>query len=181
MVQQPINKQQLDSYFTSAYTEIEKFGLHSIKLNKRNIDVPTVMNECYLYLLDKINDLYTSRDVVAFSKTWIKNNLLWYNSPLLRQELPRYGQLEIIDDLTYDVDGIGATVEKINEITEKFYSLLSSYDKGLFQIYFKLDLRKGKDIAEYLNVSLSGAYLVKNECKELETKYRNYLLKNLIL
>lgn len=181
MVQQSITKEQLDDYFLSAYAEIEKFAEKAISMNKRNIDIFTVMNECYMYLREKNNELTNNRDVVAYSKTWVRNNLMWYNSPLLRQELPRYGQLELIDDLTYSVEGVGVSNERIDEISKSFVSTLTAYDKGLYNIYFNLDLRKGKDIAEYLKISLSGAYLIKNECKELEKRYRDYILKNVVL
>ena len=95
-------KTDLDKYFIDAYKEIELYAIKAINLNKRNVDIVTVMNECYLYLLTKILELKTDKCVISYSKTWIKNNLLWHNSPLLRRELSRHGHLELIEEITYD-------------------------------------------------------------------------------
>lgn len=174
-----MTKTDLDNYFVGSYKEIELYALKAIHLNKRNIDIVTVMNECYLYLLTKIWELNTLRCVVSYSKTWVKNNLLWNNSPLLRRELPRQGHIEIIEDITYD--GVLTPEVDYDEIKNGFYNNLNTYDKRLFNIYFNLELQKGLEIASYLDISLSSAYLVRNECKELEERYRNYVKKQAII
>ena len=172
-------KTDLDKYFIDAYKEIELYAIKAINLNKRNVDIVTVMNECYLYLLTKILELKTDKCVISYSKTWIKNNLLWHNSPLLRRELSRHGHLELIEEITYD----GVLTPEINydAIKMGFFNSLSHYDKRLFNIYFNLELQKGREIADYLDISLSGAYLIKNECKQLEDRYRNYIKKQTII
>jgi len=170
-----MSKNQLNHYFTKNYDNISLYGIKAIKKLKRNIDISWLMSECYLYLYESINELNSERDVVSWSKNWIKTNLKWTTTPLMRQtkmkgitdtgELPHY-----IESDNYITD----------ELMINFKDTLSTYDKRLFNIWWDLDLRKGKDIAEYLNISMTGAYNIIKECKEIDFRLEKYIRKNII-
>lgn len=182
MVEQPLTKTELDNLFTSNYAELESYVKKTIGTTRRKVDCFAVINECYLYLHSKLTSLYCKEDVMAYAKTWIRNSLSWNNSILLRQELPRGHHVEVIDHITqsnYD----GAEYSKCDpfDIPKMFYTTLSSYDKRLFHIYFDLELQKGKQIAEYLDISISSAYLVIKECKAIEQRYVEFIIRQSIL
>jgi predicted DNA-binding protein YlxM (UPF0122 family) len=41
-----------------------------------------------------------------------------------------------------------------------------------------MDLRKGKEIADHLDISISSAYPIIKECKQLEHKLRSHIKLN---
>jgi predicted DNA-binding protein YlxM (UPF0122 family) len=41
-----------------------------------------------------------------------------------------------------------------------------------------MDLRKGKEIADHLDISISSAYPIIKECKQLELKLRSHIKLN---
>jgi predicted DNA-binding protein YlxM (UPF0122 family) len=67
-------------------------------------------------------------------------------------------------------------LDKIGE----FRDSLSTYDRRLFNIWWDLDLRKGREIAEHLDISISGAYNIIKECKGIDYRLENFIRKNII-
>lgn len=175
MVSTGLTKDQLDYEFTAIYAVLEDFATNTIRYTKRNIDLYVVINECYLYLHSKMENLFCKEDVVAYAKTWIRNNLLWTNSPLLRQELPKKNQLEALDHIIPSQLNYSGQHVDVIKMQDMFYMTLSSYDKRLFNIYFNLNKQTGKDVAKYLDISVSSAYNLIKECKVIEQKYVHFI------
>lgn len=167
----------LNRTFNEIYKDLETYTSKAIYSLNRAVDKHSIISECYLYVDDKRNEIDTKEELIAYSKTFIKNNLRWSNSPFNRRELTKTNHVEI-EDWMFQSDSI-FDYDMIKHKIEEFQQTLSAYDKRLFNIYFNLDLRKGKEVAKYLNISVSGAYMVINECKEVEQKFRKWILNQL--
>jgi DNA-directed RNA polymerase specialized sigma subunit len=167
----------LSREFTKNFQDIETYTKKLINYLGKPIDSSWIMSECYLYLHSNINQLDTPRTMISYAKNWIKNNLKWTNSPLNRQIR--------VNNLSTDSPTIPGTSgvflfdsDEIIDQLQDFRENLSTYDKRLFNIYYDLDLRKGKEIAEHLDISISSAYPIIKECKKLEHKLRNHIKLN---
>ena len=65
----------------------------------------------------------------------------------------------------------------VESLINEFESKLSTYDKRLFSIYFRKDLKKGREISKHLNISISSAYIIAGECKKIEENFKKWLTK----
>jgi DNA-directed RNA polymerase specialized sigma subunit len=114
--------------------------------------------------------------MIAYAKNWIKCNLKWTNSPLNRQI--RLNNLPSDSPIIPGTSEQGQNAEEILAQIQEFSTTLNQYDRRLFHIYYEMDLRKGKEIASHLDISISSAYPIIKECKQLELKLRNHIKTN---
>lgn len=172
-----MSNKELNHYYTKNYDNIANYGTKAIKHFRRKLDITWVMSECYLHLYNSHNQLNNESDVISWSKNWIKTNLQWKTTPIVRASKVNNN----VDDFTFMIESNTYFNEDdiLNKIDE-FRDSLSSYDKRLFNIWWDLDLRKGKDIAEYLDISMTGAYRIISECKDLDFRLEKYIRKNII-
>ena len=168
----------LSREFSKSFQDIETYAKKLINYLGKPIDSAWIMSECYIYLHNNLALLDTSRKMISYAKNWIKCNLKWTNSPLNRQI-----RLNNIPSDSPDIPGTSGVYlfdsETILDQIQDFSSGLNQYDRRLFHIYYEMDLRKGKDIADHLAISISSAYPIIKECKQLELKLRNHIKLNL--
>ena len=166
----------LSREFSKSFQDIETYAKKLINYLGKPIDSAWIMSECYIYLHNNLALLDTSRKMISYAKNWIKCNLKWTNSPLNRQI-----RLNNLSD-SPDIPGTSGVYlfdsETILDQIQDFSSGLNQYDRRLFHIYYEMDLRKGKDIADHLAISISSAYPIIKECKQLELKLRNHIKLN---
>jgi hypothetical protein len=172
-----MSNNELNHYFTINYENIAGYGTRAIKHFRRKLDITWVMSECYLHLYNSHNQLKDENDVIGWSKNWIKTNLQWKTTPIVRASQINNNT----DDFTFMIE----SNSYINEDDilckiETFRDTLSTYDRRLFNIWWDLDLRKGKEISEYLDISFTGAYRIIKECKDLDFRLENFIRKNII-
>ena len=167
----------LSREFSKSFQDIETYTKKLINYLGKPIDSAWIMSECYIYLHNNLALLDTSRKMISYAKNWIKCNLKWTNSPLNRQI-----RLNNIPSDSPDIPGTSGVYlfdsETILDQIQDFSSGLNQYDRRLFHIYYEMDLRKGKDIANHLAISISSAYPIIKECKQLELKLRNHIKLN---
>jgi hypothetical protein len=172
-----MSEKDLSREFTKNFKDIETYTKKLINYLGKPIDSSWILSECYLYLHSNINQLDTPRTMISYAKNWIKNNLKWANSPLNRQI--RVNNLSTDSPTIPGSSGVFLfDSDEIIDQLQDFRDNLSTYDKRLFNIYYDLDLRKGKEIAEHLDISISSAYPIIKECKNLEHKLRNHIKLN---
>lgn len=172
-----MTQQQLNHYFNKRYNELTDYGVKAIRHFKRKIDITWVLSETYLYLYDNILYINSESDVVSWSKNWIKTNLKWDTTPIVRASKLNNNT----DDFTFMIESnTYVNEDDILDKIESFRDSLSTYDRRLFNIWWDLDLRKGKEIADYLEISMTGAYRIISECKDLDFRLEKYIRKNII-
>lgn len=167
----------LSNLFNRNYKEIYDYtSKASIRFGMAN-SINSLIAECYLYLDSKRKDLETESQMISWAKTFIKNNLRWTESPFRKMEKGRgHSEFEDWGQSQYDT----ISEEDIMELWDTFNKNLNSYDKRLFNIYTVKGLRKGIEVSSYLNVSISSAFNVINECKQVEERFRNFIKQNVI-
>ena len=175
--QSKMSEKDLSREFSKSFQDIETYTKKLINYLGKPIDSAWIMSECYIYLHNNLDGLDTPRTMIAYAKNWIKNNLKWTNSPLNRQI-----RLNSLPNDSPNIPGSSGVhifdSEIILEQLQDFRDNLSTYDKRLFNIYYDMDLRKGKEIAEHLDISISSAYPIIRECKQLEQKLRTHIKLN---
>jgi predicted DNA-binding protein YlxM (UPF0122 family) len=175
--QSKMSASDLSREFSKSFQDIETYTKKLINYLGKPIDSAWILSECYIYLHNNIDSLDSPRTMISYAKNWIKNNLKWTNSPLNRQI-----RLNNLPNDSPDIPGTSGVhifdSEIILEQLQEFRDNLSTYDKRLFNIYYDMDLRKGKEIAEHLDISISSAYPIIKECKQLEHKLRTHIKLN---
>jgi hypothetical protein len=172
-----MSSQDLSREFSKSFQDIETYTKKLINYLGKPIDSAWILSECYIYLHSNLDSLETPRVMISYAKNWIKSNLKWTNSPLNRQI-----RLNNLPNDSPNIQGSSGVhifdSEIILEQIQDFRDNLSTYDRRLFNIYYEMDLRKGKDIASHLDISISSAYPIIKECKQLEIKLRNHIKSN---
>ena len=141
------------------------------------IDVSWVLSECYLYLDTNKEAINDRSKLISYSKNWIKSNLKWKNSPLnrtirLNNNAEDTPPIESTNNI-YNFD-----LDRIEDEIESFRNALTPYEKRLFSMYYDMDLKKGKELSNHLDIPLSSAYPIIKECKVIETKLRNHIKRS---
>lgn len=172
-----MTSENLNHYYTKNYDNLTDYSIKAIKHFRRKLDTTWVLSECYLYLVDNIYLLKNESDVQSFSKNWIKTNLRWKTTPIVRASQVNNNSEDI---LFFHSINNGPDSSDILSKIEDFRDTLNTYDRRLFNIWWDLDLRKIKEVAEYLQISSSGAYRIIGECKELDIRLEIFIRKNII-
>jgi hypothetical protein len=176
------HKKIIDSVYERNYNKLISFSRVQIDKFSRNYDEYMVVAECYEFLINYKswkNDIIKTDDIMKMSYLWIKNNVKWEGSFLQSRKLK---DIEKIDkeegdeeDFYYGLENKDINISLIHNIIEDFEKTLNIYDRGLWEIWHHKALQNSKDIASYLNMSKSSGYLIVNQCKEVERRFRDYL------
>lgn len=171
-----LSQNEINDCISRHFQEIREYTEKAIHALKRNIDATTLISEGYLHIHKCRSDLHTEADVISYYKNFIKMNLRWSNSPIIRNEraiLIDYSKKDL--DLSFDTPP-----QETQEWIKSWESTLKNEEARLWNIWYHRNLRKGREIAEHLDISISGSYSLIKECKLLEQDLRNYILKKLI-
>ncbi len=176
-----MTKSQLDRDFVTIYKSIDEYASKAIKFFRSNIEKEYLLSETYIYVEERKSIIDNIRTLESFCKNYIKKSIIWKNSKVnreLKKQVP-YSDLESISYRYTNTND--PNYENYIELLNDFCRNLNQYDKRLFNIWFNLELKTGKKIAEYLNISLSLSYKTIKECKEIEERFKNYILIKSIL
>jgi RNA polymerase sigma factor (sigma-70 family) len=168
-----MTQKELSQIFKANYNELKEYSTKASKVFSKNYEINSLISECYIYLHDKIESLHNEADVVSWAKTWLRNNIRWSNSNYHKIENGRPHHDEFQEEEFSIEDPIHS--DEINSLILSYYSLLTPRKKRLFSIYIEKDLKKGKDVASHLNISISGAYGIISECKEVESSFKKWI------
>ena len=164
----------LNLTFTTLLPEFRAYATKLRKFFRLDIDVDALLAEAYIYVEAKKELVENETMLHAWVKTFMKNQLSWSTSGFKSKELA-IDPVFVPDDRGAEDS---ATPEKIEEILSSFVATLTAYEKGLWHIYFTLDLREGLAVAGYLGISRTSAYKTIKECKVVEQKFINYIYAN---
>jgi len=173
-----MTKQQINSHFVSIYSELETYTKKAIKSLRSPIDPYAALSECFIYVDMNCDKIDSTQTLTAYSKTFIKNNIKWRTSPLNRKETQRPGHVEFIED--FGRSHTDARTQIIyDESIKAFNKFLNTYEKRLFDLYIIRNIRTGKAIANQLDVSITCGYSLLHECKEIEERFKNYIINSI--
>lgn len=169
-----MTKNELNNFYTNNFEEIELYAIKTIKHFKRDVDLSMVISESYIHLDKIINELTDDKKAMSCVKNWIKMNLYWGNSPMLLKNKDISSDVEMSDNRTYEYTIMNFDVS-YKKWEDEFYYNLPRVKKNMWYIWWILGIKKGKPMSEHLKISISGAYLVINECKDIELEFREFI------
>lgn len=172
-----LNHQTLNSHFTKNYYDLLEYTEKAIVALKRNVDSATMLSEAYLHIYKCSSELKSEADVVSYSKNFIKMSLRWSNSPVIRNERAIFIDCH---KRTPEQDNLEPHPD-IEEWIKNWEGTLKNEEARLWNIWYHKNLRKGREISEYLDISISGSYSLIKECKLLEARLRDHILRQLAI
>lgn len=170
-----LKQQEINEIVTKNHSGLLEYTEKAIYALKRNIDSTTLLSEGYLHLQSYASELKNEAQVISYYKNFIKMNLTWTNSPVIRNE-----RAILIDFSKRSQEEYHQPPEECEEWIKSWESTLKNEEARLWNIWYHRNLRKGREIAEHLDISISGSYSLIKECKLLEQDLRNYILKKLV-
>lgn len=171
-----MTKNQLDKDFVIIYNSIDKYATKAIKFFRSNVEKEYLLSETYIYVEERKEMIRTISELESFCKNFIKKSLIWKNSKIhreLKKQVP-YTDLEVVAYKCYTTTE--PNYQNYEAILNSFIKTLNPYERRLFNIWFNLELKTGKQISEYLSISLSLSYRTIKECKTIEDRFKNYII-----
>lgn len=168
-----LTHQQLNEEFTRHYQDLLEYTEKAISALKRPIDATTMLSESYLHLHKCAHEITDASKMVSYCKNFIKMNLKWSNSPVLRSERTILIDMTRAQQDTYDVD------PRAEEWIREWESNLKNIERRLWSLWYHQDLKKGREFSEHLNISISGSYAYIRQCKELEKNLRDFIISKM--
>lgn len=172
-----ITNKTIDEFFKTNYNMLFDYS-HKIcnKYNKK-FDPAEPVTEAYLNCIkcveqNKITELF---QIQQYAKSTIFYKISQSNSNLNRLNKTT-NTVELNDDIfnIYTIDDISIN-DEINNVLDSFKTTLNKYDLILYEMFYEKQINTAKLLAKHLNISISGAYLIIKEIKEIEIKLRIYI------
>lgn len=172
-----MTKAFLDKEYTRLYPELTRYALGALRTHCLGHEPDLIVADAYLHLHNMMEAITDAHHLESIAKNYIKMNIQWWNSPYRRlhrgsENLPILGAVETTPLLD---------LSDLPQVTEDFISTLSTRERRLFNIYTVNEYRKGRDVAQYLGISISGAYILIHEAIEIENRYRQWCINKLTL
>lgn len=171
-----MNQTFLSDKFSKVYPEILEYTIKAIKKSGCKIEKEALLSECYIHLDRWKDQIKNENDIIAYSKTFIKNQINWQNTPVfLREVIKETGEYK--DNQTSDsyID-----TGKILGFIDEFERSLPLYERRIFHMYWKSNLTKAKEISNHVGCSISTSYNIIHECRRLTIRLRGFIEKKLI-
>lgn len=174
-----MSEQELSISFSKNYKEIINYA-HSVIFDlKKKIEVDVVMSELYLHIHRFKDEINEDKTLLAYSKKWIKSNLYWSTSPINKKNKLNNIEGDVYVDTSTSNQDI--SYEQIQTLQKDFFETLTRYDKGLYTMYFTNKIDDIHKIKSHLNIGRTSGYETLNECRALENKLKNYIIKNIYI
>ena len=178
-----VNKSQIDLYFTKNYNNINALTKNIINQYNRDYNSESLLNNGYIYLTSKMDEIPEIDDIQRWLITYIKNEIRWTNSQIGKEEKINYNEevQDIYIDVDDDIDDKIAAEMRYNEQKTILHQYRNNYltDK-IKQIVFDTYFIKGhcssrKMAAHFGHRSHKNAWELIKEMKE----DINYFIENI--
>ncbi len=181
-------KQELDTYFTANYKQLESTTRKIIRKYNRHLDAPAVLSATYIHLIGKQQDIidFSKKNnktiphiIYAFVKQYLNKMICWNESQINRENDRLHNRSVKItnedNDTSLDHYITFQQQDEIytDEFIKGFQDSLKKIDQIAFQVYYYDGLDNAKDFAEHFNISVRGAYLTINHLKDMLRQYVN--------
>lgn len=164
-----MTEQDLTTEFALILPELAVYTRKALWALNSRLEPNECLSECFLYCHSVRDQISEDLALIAISKNWIRQNIIWKNSPLKRL---------VSSDTPDHLDTPGYDTPDPEEVIRLWRVTLSPYESALWCIWHERGLRKGREIAEHLGISLSSAYLVIKECRSLESLLHTHIKSN---
>lgn len=184
-------KEEVDSYYTKKYNQLESTTLKIIKKYNRTLEPANVISSAYIYIIDKEKEItHFSRVfsksiehiIYSFTLQYINKTLLWPNSKL-NDEANKFinRTLNIDDQESESIECQNLITYKHNiyneEFISEFHRSLNKLDYICFQSFYYEGIDNAKDFALKFDISISSSYITINRLKKL---LKNHIKKHKI-
>lgn len=174
-----MKKEEIDNGFVEIYGSISNYSIKALKHFRSRIELDVLLSETYIYIVKNQEKITTLPILESFCKNFIKNSIVWSNSEINRN-YRKYELNYYVELMDYHANcSVEPDYSKADELMNNFCRGLSNYEKRLFNIWFNLDKKSGKEISEYLDISLSLSYKTIKECKIIQERFRQFIHDNL--
>jgi ribosomal protein S25 len=165
-----VRKKQIDDYFTLNYRKIKQIATANIRKNKRQLDTEVLINECYLYIIEKKSNI-SSDSLEACIFNYLKQQTYWSDNPLTRKEIIKDNKpvFEVVD---FEVDE-----DKYKAIEEVYSDENDMIKKIVHEVVVSKGITTCRGVASHFGISLASAHeLLKNLKNDI---YENYSKRKL--
>ena len=168
-------KELVDEWFSNEANWNSLYDYASKLIRKRGSRIipNDIVTDSYVYVLKKDIDPVRG-NIESLCKGFIKLEVNFSNSRTNR-ELKKLSSLEYLDIIPDDSSE--STIYTGEDIIELFVKSLSLYEKGLWNIYYNLNMNTCKKITIYKRLSFREAGIVLKEAKALELRLREFIKK----
>lgn len=180
-----MNKSTLDKYINSNYTDIKNIVIkHTTKLH---YETDIVISNLYLHLEKNLQSL-TDTNIKGYIIQYVYYLNIWKQnkSPLLTEKSnrPIYDLINENHIDEYDI----LNNDLLSDIEKDLYDMLDMFikeekltieEKLLITDLYKYNLRNIKDIMTFYKQRRTYGYKIKNELKQLEERFRQYIIKQI--
>lgn len=174
-----ITTKTIDDYFTKNYNMLFDYSNKILKKFNKKFDASEPVTEAYLNCIKCVDQKKITEEyqIQQFAKSTIFYKITQGNS-----NLNRLNKTITTDELSEDIFNIYTIEdinieEEINQVLDNFKLTLNKYDLRLYEMYYEKQINTAKLLTKHLNISISGAYLIIKEIKEIEIKLRIYVEK----
>jgi len=183
-----VTKQQLDKYFIDNRTQIKEHIVKSFyKFGVKGEEPDFFFSETYLYLLSKIGELKTEKDIKNYTSTFIHNNTYWNNSSV-REDYVASKRETIVsfepnthDATIYEMDDESEEdlVNEYRAVVEMYYQSLKSVEKkAVWEIYFIEGKKTITSFSQHIKMSRTVAdKFIKEMKKDINEYYKQYKIQ----
>lgn len=135
-----LSKEEIDREFTAIYRELVELSRSLAYKYKKRHEASAVVNEAYLYLISKQDELLECKNVRIYAIKFIRDGLRWTNSSLNKKGETRrkelFSLLDECDRQEEQKDSEKALKKGVNEI------LVKEYVEGLQDLEDKIETER---------------------------------------
>jgi hypothetical protein len=169
-----MSEAELASEFTRCYPSLVEYASKALWKLHSPLELDDVLAECYLHCHSCRVLITPNNPLEGVAKNWIKSNLHWPTSPIKLKLIPK----DISQDALVGIPSGTPSDSDPSAVIEEWYSTLTPYERRLWNLWYQQDLRRGKQIAGYLDISVSSGFQLLRECRELSERFRQWIHKN---
>jgi len=166
--------------FDNNYEEIKSYAAKINHKFHKFKDLDVMLSECYIYLHDNKEKIEQTSNMIAMSKGFIKRQFFWkkgvYSNKL--RAICSDKELQVFSNYIEE-NSVSIDYDKLMEYYDQFYNTLSLYDKSLFDIYHKKNRQITRELAEHLDISMTSAYDILLQCREINERLKTFLQQNM--
>lgn len=172
-----VSQQQINEYYTKSHKRIlELTEYYIFKFKKYHIDKLAYINESYLYLISQKENIEVEQ-IESYVLMFIKNNIIWNNSKLYKQETIR--ESEKVDDIHDEHNETNEYHLKLDAIIEVYENESDQIKKIIHEVVLYKEKNSCRKMAEHFNIDKGQANKLLKQLKldineKFNTKKRIY-------
>ncbi len=158
-----VSIEQINDYYTKNNKKlIELTNAYKNKYKDYSIDTLTYINESYLHI-HKLKDEITNKQIESYIVTFIKNNIIWNDSPIKRKELIK--EKNELTEIEEQNEQNEEKELKLQAIEEVYTNENDQIKKIIHEVYFTKNKTSFSLMAEHFGIQKNQANELINQLK----------------